>query len=876
MKSLLYNSIFFYGAVALLFLFPHRVIAVHPSIFFSSADIPTIRQKAATSHAAIMKPIISQANSLLSTSPPAAPAGADYNKISLASRDAMVSAFAFVTTGDSKYLTIARQYLVSFASWPSWGADSKLGDRDLTLGFMLHACAQAYDWIYDSLSMSDRAAVRAALVKHAQEMYEAASGPYSSAWANWWFQSFGQNHWDNNNTGLGMAALALEGECDSSATWLNQVISQMRRDSFNLANIGDGTWHEGCLYGNSKLTTSMPFYINLKRLKGIDLLPKDYLSAFALFALYNYLPTDRQMVLTYSSYIQDWGGWLSAAGYSLLSLAASQCNSGTAQWLWNKMGTELGRSSYQAGNHIAEFFYYSPSIAPVPPSDLPLSRTFTDLEGVIWRTGWGNDELTFGLKTGCYGGRFMYHQYLSKQYPFDVKDANLNVGHDHADANTFWLYRGAVTLIGENEGRSLYNDLNSAYQSASHNTLLVDGRGQYFPTDQTGVYTNDDGGILCSRSVQGYDFVQADASRRYRATNTDGSIGPPMISLFVRNVLFVRPSYFIMVDNVADSAAHAYEMRFHFGDSAKIDTGLGWIRASCAQSTVVGVRTLAPVPFGFREVDSIRPAACISPTQQVKRMNFAFIAYPSRAPEWANRPDFSLSSQTASATCVHVSGGISFDHIIKHADAADTAAIGGYVTDGRAASVGKSASGRIKDLFLAEGAFIADSNGARMLLQSGVKVNGVHCTMSDTASIIYLDQNGNADLRILAPGANPALVKVPGWDVSVTVKGDYLSIAGPAQGVGHDYILKRPGKDMLFSIQGGKTLRCLSAQSGMMTMRAFRLDGKCVWSSRRQFVNGGSVVDIPFDARHVRNSTVIIVLQINGATQAQSLIKIIK
>jgi hypothetical protein len=850
----------------------HPAHAVHPSIFFSTADIPDIRQKATSSHAAIMKPILSQASSLLPAVVPSAPTGADYSKLSLASRDVVVLAFAFVATGDSRYFTAGRDYLVSFASWPYWGADSKLGDRDLTLGFMLGACAMAYDWLYDSLSTSDRAAVKGALVKHGREMYEAASGPYNSAWANWWTQSFGQNHWDNNNVALGMAALVLDGEFDSSDIWLGHAVREMRRDSFNLANIEDGTWHEGCLYQNSKLTASMPFYWNLKRLKGIDLLPRSYLSAYSLFALYNYLPSNRQMVLTFSSYLRDWGGWLSAAGYSLLSLAASACNSGYAQWLWNRMGTELGRSSYQAGNHIPEFFYYNPSVAAVPPDDLPLSITLSDLEGVIWRTGWGTDELTFGFKTGCYGGRFLYNQYLSRKYPFDADGANLNVGHNHADANTFWLYRGNVTLIGENEGRSLYNDLNSAYQSSSHNTLLIDGMGQYFPTNQTGVYENNDGGFRFSGSVAGYDFVSADASRRYRATNSDGSIGSPMVSLFVRNVLFIRPSYFVIVDNVADSAAHAYEERFHFGDSAKIDTGLGWIRAACPQNNVVGVRTLAPVPFGFREVDSIRSAACVTPLQQVKRMDFTFVVYPCLASDWAGRPEFS-AIQNQSATLVHASGDIAFDHIIRHADAADTVTIGGHTIDGNAAGIGKNAAGKIRDLYLAGGTLIADSNGTRTLLQSGVRIKGVHAAIADTAVTVYLDQKGNADLRIYAPGSKPALVKVPGWNVVVTVNGDYLLISGSARVIEPESPNKNRRNNALSFIQWGKLIRFLPGQSGMMTVSAFRLDGKCLWRSSPQFVKAGCIVDIPSNWRQSGNSLVVIVADINGVKTAKSLLQ---
>ena len=863
------------GVIAVLLMTLH-VHADHPSIFFSAADIPDIRLKANSSHADIMKPILSQANSLLSMPVPAEPEGADYTKLSLASRDVMVLAFAYVATGDSRYLTVGRDYLVTFASWPFWGADSKLGDRDLTLGFMLRACSMAYDWIYDSLSTSDRGAVHDAIVKHAQEMYEAASGPYNSGWANWWPQSYGQNHWDNNNSALGMAALVLDGECDSGGIWLDHAIREMRRDSFNLANIGDGTWHEGCLYQNSKLTATMPFYYNLKRLKGIDLLPKNYLAAYALFSLYNYLPSNRQMALTFSSYLRDWGGWLSAAGYSLLSLVASACNSGYAQWLWNRMGTELGRSSYQAGNHIPEFFYYAPSIAAVPPSDVPLSITLTDLEGVIWRTGWGAEELTFGLKTGCYGGRFLYHQYLSKKYPFDTDGANLNAGHNHADANTFWLYRGSVTLIGENEGRSLYNDLNFAYRSSSHNTLLVDGRGQYFPTDQTGVHEDNDGGIRCSHSVQGYDFVQSDASKRYRATNTDGSIGPHMISLFVRNVLFVRPSYFLIVDNIADSAVHEYEMRFHFGDSAKIDTGSGWIHATCAENNMVGIRTLVPSPYRFREVDSIRPAACITPVQEVKRVDFTFVVYPSFTSEWAGKPEFTPVTQNESATCIHVSGAIAFDHIIKHADAIDTPIIGGYKIDARAASIGKSVDGNIRDLFLTQGTTIVDSGGAPVLLHSGTTIDAVHITISDTAVTAYLEQEGAPDLRIYAPGTDPELVKVPGWNAAASSDGDFLLISGTPRPVKRKNRQRNGANTTVSRIHGGETIRIRPTTSGVMSAHAYRLDGKCVWRCMRRPVRAGCAVDIPCDNRQIRNSLLLIIVEINGERISQSLIEMIR
>jgi hypothetical protein len=372
--------------------------------------------------------------------------------------------------------------------------------------------------------------------------------------------------------------------------------------------------------------------------------------------------------------------------------------------------------------------------------------------------------------------------------------------------------------------------------------------------------------------VSGYDFVESDASKRYRATNADGSIGPLMISTFVRNVLFVRPSYFVIVDNVADSAAHAYQMRFHFGDSAKIDTGLGWFRASCAGNNVVGVRTLAPAPYGFSEVDSILPAACITPVQTVKRMDFAFVVYPSTASAWAGKPAFTLANQTLSATVVHVSGSIAFDHIIRHSGAADSVAVGGYVCNGKAASVGKNADGKVLDLFLADGARIADSSGGRILLQSGSSVNGVHVAFGDTAIMVYLDQKGGPNLRIFAPGANPALVKVPGWNVTVTVAGDYLLITGPAPAVENKPVKRSHIADEIFFVNGGRAIRFSSTQSGTMTARLFRLDGKCVWKSAPRSVKSGSITDIPCGLQRMRNSILVVRMEVNGTTLTQSLL----
>lgn len=298
--------------------------AQHPRILFSPADIPDIRVKARGTHAAVMRPIISKADALLDDPVPVYP-NAPSSSTSRWGGDLSVLAFAHVATGDSRYGEKAREHLLEFATWPAWGLDREVGDRDLGLAYLIRGNALAYDWLFDSLSTQDRTTIRTSLTQHAQEMYEAASLEIRSEWRNWWIKSYGQNHWDINNTSLGMAALALEGEDQRAGQWLEHVIAEIRKDSSNLDNIIDGTWHEGCLYQQSKLVYTMAFYYSLKRLKDIDLFPRRYLRNYALLALYNYLPGNRQVALTYSSYRRNWGGWLSAGGYSPIKGTIQQC-----------------------------------------------------------------------------------------------------------------------------------------------------------------------------------------------------------------------------------------------------------------------------------------------------------------------------------------------------------------------------------------------------------------------------------------------------------------------------------------------------------------------------------------------------------------------
>ena len=86
-----------------------------------------------------------------------------------------------------------------------------------------------------------------------------------------------------------------------------------------------------------------------------------------------------------------------------------------------------------------------------------------------------------GSKSGLYGGEFFYQAFTQQQYPFDTAGLAVNTGHDHEDAGTFYLYWGGVDLALEMaDCYSSWGVLPDVGQTA-HNTLLVDGAGQYWP-----------------------------------------------------------------------------------------------------------------------------------------------------------------------------------------------------------------------------------------------------------------------------------------------------------------------------------------------------------------------------------------------------------
>ncbi len=756
----------------------------HPRLFFSVGDVPRLREQARTTHARLATNILRQADAILAKPVPPYPEQVGYEAFTQPTELPIPVALAWVLTGERKYLDRTREMLVSFARWPHWGNERQVGQRDYALAWMLRACAVAYDWTYPELSEEDRRLVREALGRHAQEVYEAATVPkYNNLWQNWWRTSYAQNHWHHCVFPLGLAALVLEGEDERAGQWLEFSERSMRLVSEMLEGIGDGTWHEGPHYQDGMLGTIVPLYLNMRRLKGIDLLDEGYMRSYALWRVYNHVPgVPRAALMRYSSFVPQWGGAITGGGHATLRYIASRYGDGRAQWLADAIAAkEPGMTS------PLEFFYYDATVAATPPQGLSLDRTFPDLAGVIWRTGWGDDDLAFGLKTSAYGGRWIYEHVISRKTPFDAAmGGSLNAGHDHADANTFSLFWGRMELAGEMPDRIVIGQEGGiGNKTEAHNTLLVDGRGQLHPGASGGrVAEGTDGRLEVVCGAGGSSYLVADATNRYRDVPREGPPGELWLREFRRHVLFDKPRYLVIVDSVRSDAAHEYDWLCHLVDDAPTDRVTvedGWVRSPAGETRtgrpwsdppandarMLGIRVVAPE--GFRHEIGVsryfttfrtplhKTYVKLRPPQATGDVRFVTVLWPTKTEAWDQRPRIELPTDTVHAVGVRVHLDGQRDHVVALDDEETSA--GDYRLAGRAATVARDARGRLSRVFMACGTRLSEDGGRTALLEAAQPTT-VEAVYGD--GTLTLTGQHLQGLRIHAAGVAPDRVTVNG------------------------------------------------------------------------------------------------------------------
>lgn len=739
----------------------------HPRLCFSKTEIPLLRTQAATTHTSIWSPVDAYtAKQLGRDIPVTPPPGADLDAYRDFGNELIALAFACVINNDEAQCAFAQSHLRAYATWPTWedGETSGLG-----FSHMLMGNAIAYDWLYDRLTPSERVVVATSLGDRAQRLYE-----MSMDGTAWWHQSPLQNFYFTTHSALGMAALALWDVDPRADEWLELTINKLIIGRDFLNGIGDGSWHESIPYQNYALEMALPFWVSLRRITGIDLLPHEYLRNYAMWRLYNYLPDSDQFILAFGDFEWLWLGVDNSL--LLLRFCANEYRIGHAEWLAQQLIDANPRTMgvWSVPRYVFEFLFYEPSVVAQLPNGLPTAHTFPDLEGVIWRTGWSEHDLVFALKSGPLGGRFAAETFVTGTAPwppncFDY-GCQLNAGHDHDDSNGFYLFANGEWLAPEVIGVA-----NSA--TSLHNTLLIDGQGQYRPPETRYWEVPDDfavseAGLIETASTAHFDYVAAEATQHYQAI--------PDLTEFVRHVLFVRPNYLLMVDNLTAESAHHYRWVSHFGTG--VDVAGDWVRGITNNEQILGIGIVNPASVVTNIGDDGRPYVHIEPSEARANERLIHLLYPTDNEGWENRPIFSLPATTDRSVAVRVEQheavrGID-DILFTLTDPSTAVQIAQYTFDGRVAVVGQGEDGTVNRLFLHDGRSLFDRTQYRSLISNLSEPTTIEAIFVDET--LHVSGTVREMVTLYAPMVSALRFNGLAWPIARN--GDYITIyADPAR-----------------------------------------------------------------------------------------------
>jgi len=486
------------------------------SIYFTAEELETLKALAdQPSHQAIWANISSWAVAHVNDSPPAQPVGGGFigywdgiERNGIEGKPPFRHflenmAFMYAMTEDTAYAEAAREWLLELCSWTTWQEGGTYGQCDsqavVAVGF-------AYQVLYDYLISAERATIENVLAERVQGIYDNVDllTPYG-------------NNLFLRAEGMILGALILATHPNAQA-WYDRGLQAMA----NAVVFPDGGGVEGIGYDFIGRMGKAIIYDAIRRMKGIDYFSgDDHFRNSALFSIYMAY-NDRPVQLEDCNW---WEGTLHSQYQCFLYKVAAEYNDSYAQWF---------ADTYADQARIYSYIWRSPSVAPAPPTDLPLSKLFPDTGYAMFRSGWGKNDLLLVFKSGT------------------------SLAHAHPSQNEFGIYNKGLLITG-GPGYVCATDYDATF---SHNCILVDGKGQ---CQELGDYWNAPvgirGRIIAMEDRQPfYRYLCGDASDVYTGVGGTGTHAVGDLDKWLRHIVFIEnPNYFVIYDEVAASEPKQFD-----------------------------------------------------------------------------------------------------------------------------------------------------------------------------------------------------------------------------------------------------------------------------------------------------------------------------
>lgn len=428
---------------------------------------------------------------------------------------------------DSALRDRAKEWLLSAAAWDPAGTTSRSYTDEWAFRVTL-ALAWGYDWLHGDLTDDERGTVRTALAVRTREIAD-----HIIKDANIHLFPYDSHAVRAVSAVLIPACIALLDEQPEARDWLDYAI-EFLFTVYSPWGDADGGWAEGPHYW----MTGMAYLIDaanlLKSFTGLNLYERPFFQRTGDFPLYTKAPDTRRATFGDDSTMGDLPSL--KVGYNLRQFAGVTGN-GAYQWYYdeikrNDVGTEGEFYNYGWWDlNFDEMVYRHdwPLVEPAPPCDIDRLRWFKGI-------GWAAIQSRLDDPD-------RHLQFVMKSSPFG------SISHSHGDQNAFCLAAFGEDLAIQSGHYVAFNSsMHQGWrrQTRSKNAILINGKGQYADKDKARAMRST-GSLEAAEQREDHIYIKGDATAAYRTLS-------PEVTRAVREVHFVRDSYFVFVDSVDATA----------------------------------------------------------------------------------------------------------------------------------------------------------------------------------------------------------------------------------------------------------------------------------------------------------------------------------
>jgi len=513
---------------------------------------------------------------------------------------------AYIITGDRRFADLAKRicnYLLNrpFLKPPG----GKPIDAELYVGDYSREIAIVYDLIYDTLADRERQQILDILIKKAvvnpSRDFEFADEKgarlllrvvptFSTRYTFDAFHAEGsRNNWDSNLA----SALGIIGLIDGQSEWIKIAEDSITMYLEELMD-EDGCCKEGVAYYNYGAINALQFLESLKNVSKKNLYTEGLINT-AEWAVNLISPTWRGVInfhdCGYTNYCSGDGiGLEPDPNYFLGNAAvmfklASEGKNGHAQWVGEQIIERMinKRIVWDGLDAALSVIWYDPTVKAIAPRG-PRYKCYHRNGWIIIRSGWDKDSILFAFRSGPPTG-----------------------AHTHLDNNSFILEAYGERLVVDT-GSGLYTDPSYTSwdkETLSHNTLLVDGKGQKMwrryraPDGQMKGFIRealDEEPILYGGKIFNY---REDKERVYFVG--DATDCYEKIQRYYRHVSYIKSGYLVIADDVIAQENSLLEWRLFSNNNdgkGKIEVEGNIIRLKRPKATLL-VKVLNPKGFNY-------------------------------------------------------------------------------------------------------------------------------------------------------------------------------------------------------------------------------------------------------------------------------------